>query len=197
MHTSPASKHLSIRMPTWLADTMQTCDGIYPELEARMQLAMQLAMNNIDHGTGGPFGAAVFDIHTHQLIAVGVNVVVRSHCSMAHAEMMAISMAQQQQANFDLAAAGQALELVSSCEPCAMCFGAIPWSGIKHVVCGARDADARAIGFDEGPKMQDWQQALGQRGITVQTDICRQQGIDVLQHYANRNGAIYNSGDNI
>ncbi|MDQ6970074.1 MAG: nucleoside deaminase [Mariprofundus sp.] len=176
---------------------MQTCDGIYPELKARMQLAMQLARNNIDHGTGGPFGAAVFDIATHQLIAVGVNVVLSSHCSMAHAEMMAISMAQQQQANFDLAAAGQALELVSSCEPCAMCFGAIPWSGIKHVVCGARDADARAIGFDEGPKMHDWQQALGQRGITVQTDICRQQGIDVLQHYAKRNGVIYNSGDNI
>ena len=161
-----------------------------------MQLAIQLAKQNIEHATGGPFGAAVFDRDSHQLIAVGVNVVVSSCCSMAHAEMMAISMAQQTLQRFNLADDNRNYELMTSCEPCAMCFGAIPWSGIKHLGCAARDADARAIGFDEGAKMGDWKSALEQRGITVQTDICRQDAIDVLQAYANGDGAIYNAGVN-
>ncbi len=194
MNTLPHAP-LSIHLPNWLMQI--NTEASYPNLESRMQLAIQLAQQNIEHGTGGPFGAAVFDMHSHQLVAVGVNVVVSSCCSMAHAEMLAISMAQQALGSFNLAASERHLELVSSCEPCAMCFGAIPWSGIKQLVCGARDADARAIGFDEGPKMDYWQQALEQRGITVQSDVCRHDAIDVLQHYANNGGAIYNAGNTI
>ncbi len=190
---------LHIPIPAWLSERTGSCNSSYATLEARMAFAISLAKSNIEHATGGPFGAAIFDMETHQLIAVGINLVVSSHCSMAHAEMLAISMAQQKLATFDLACLNQKparrFELVTSCEPCAMCFGAIPWSGIKHLVCGARDEDARAIGFDEGPKMDDWQSALEQRGISVQTDICRPQAIDVLQRYATHGGAIYNAGD--
>jgi len=193
------SDALNIRMPAWMTEQINRCDVHYASLEERMDLAISLAKNNIEHGTGGPFGAAIFDMETHQLVAAGVNLVVSSHSSIAHAEMIAISMAQQHLGSFDLADLNQQperrFELVTSCEPCAMCFGAIPWSGIKHLVCGARDEDARAIGFDEGPKMDDWRQALEQRGISVETDVCRQGAIDVLQHYASHGGAIYNAGD--
>ena len=41
-------------------------------------------------------------------------------------------------------------EMVASTQPCAMCLGATPWSGIRRLVCGARDEDAEEIGFDEG-----------------------------------------------
>jgi hypothetical protein len=34
-------------------------------------------------------------------------------------------------------------------------FGAIPWSGVQRVIAGARDSDARSIGFDEGPEMKN------------------------------------------
>jgi len=186
---------LRIRIPTWLSDSISTFDTDYPSMQSRMAFTISLAKQNIEHGSGGPFGAAIFDMETHQLISVGVNVVVNSCCSLAHAEMVAISMAQQQLKSFDLASTQQRFELLTSCEPCAMCFGAIPWSGIKHLVCAARDEDARAIGFDEGPKMSEWRQALEQRGISVETDICRQQAIDVLQQYAVGGGAIYNAGD--
>jgi len=195
-HSMHAITHdLHIRTPVWLQDMALTSDSSYSSLDARMGLAIQLAASNIKHGSGGPFGAAIFDMATHQLIAVGVNVVVAAHCSMAHAEMIALSMAQQSMSCFDLSASGQDFELVTSCEPCAMCFGAIPWSGIKHVACGARDADARAIGFDEGPKIDHWRQTLEQRGIAVSTDICRQDAVDVLQYYASQDGNIYNAGD--
>ena len=190
---------LHIHMPEWMTELTNTYDLHYANIEERMDFAISLAQCNIEHGTGGPFGAAIFDMETHQMVAVGVNLVVSSHCSMAHAEMVAISMAQQKLATFDLADLPQqsdrCFELVTSCEPCAMCFGAIPWSGIKHLVCAARDEDARAIGFDEGPKMDHWRQALEQRGISVETDVCRQQAIQVLQHYATHGGAIYNAGD--
>lgn len=183
---------ISIQLPDWSAELILKTGKVFPTPESRMSLAIQLARLNIEHATGGPFGAAIFNMDSHELLSIGMNLVVPSSCSMAHAEMIAISCAQQQLENFDLGATQSHYELVTSCEPCAMCFGAIPWSGIRHLACGARDADARAIGFDEGPKMDSWKKALEERGISVNTDICRQEAADVLQHYAKANGNIYN-----
>lgn len=158
-----------------------------------MRFVIELSRLNIENG-GGPFGAAIFDMQSHRLISAGVNMVIGASCSMAHAEMVAISLAQQQLGQYDLGAAGlPRFELVSSCEPCAMCFGALPWSGIRHLACGARDADARAIGFDEGPKHPQWRNELEQRGISVSTDICRSEAKVVLDAYAASGGVIYNA----
>ena len=182
-----------IRFPDWIMGFLDDNNKSFPTVESRMQLAIQLSRFNVEHRTGGPFGAAIFNIRTHELLSVGINLVVASNCSIAHAEMVAICSAQQQLATFDLGASKTAqYELVTSCEPCAMCFGAIPWSGIRHLVCGARDEDARNIGFDEGPKMTEWKEALESRGITVETDICRAEAAGVLQQYARGNGDIYN-----
>jgi tRNA(Arg) A34 adenosine deaminase TadA len=157
-----------------------------------MDFVIRLADRNVQEGSGGPFGAAVFERDSGLLVAVGVNVVVASHCSHAHAEMVALALAQQQRGTHDLGSANlPAHELVTSCEPCAMCLGAIPWSGVKRVVCGARDEDARAIGFDEGSKPADWQQALTSRGIEVQTDVLRKAAAAVLQRYAGMEGIRY------
>ncbi|MDX8406533.1 MAG: nucleoside deaminase [Mariprofundus sp.] len=181
---------LSIALPEWAGQF--NAGDIYASAESRMQLAIRLARLNIEQGTGGPFGAAIFDMERHALLSVGMNLVVPAHCSMAHAEMVAISCAQQQLSCFDLGSGGARYELFTSCEPCAMCFGALPWSGIRHLVCAAHDSDARAIGFDEGPKMADWKAALEERGISVKTDLCRQEAAAVLQHYAQHEGTIYN-----
>ncbi len=88
-------------------------------------------------------------------------------------------------------------ELVTAAEPCAMCFGAIPWSGVSSVVCGAREEDVRQIGFDEGPKPADWVAALEARGIKVLQDILRNEAADVLVEYARSGGTIYNSGNHL
>ena len=188
---SAVQGQLTIQLPDWVLRHFSQAESAYTSIESRMALAIELAGLNVEHGSGGPFGAAIFDMDSHALIATGINLVMHAHCSMAHAEMVAISMAQQQQGNVDLGRNGQRYELVSSCAPCAMCLGAIPWSGICQLSCGARDEDARAIGFDEGSKPDDWQQGLISRGINVRTDICRQQAADVLQRYAARNGMIY------
>jgi len=185
---------IRLHAPPWLPAWLDAHNNSYADTSTRMRLAIELAALNIEHQSGGPFGAIIFDKSTNHVISAGVNRVVSCSASVAHAEIMAITAAQQLLGSFDLSAAGlPTCELVTSCEPCAMCFGAIPWSGIRHLVCAARDADARAIGFDEGPKLPDWDTLLIQRGIAVTTDICRDEAVTVLQRYATDNGVIYNT----
>ena len=124
--------------------------------------------------------------------------VIPRECSILHAEMVAIALAQKNLGRFDLGDGGRfEFELFATTEPCAMCFGAIPWSGISRLVCGARKEDAQTIGFDEGPKPENWVQALSDRGIDVVSDVCRQKAATVLKNYASSGGLIYNPGHNI
>ena len=75
-----------------------------------------------------------------------------------------------------------------------MCFGAVPWSGVSSMICGARKADAEAAGFDEGDKPADWAETLWRRGITVQLNVLRSDAAKVLSDYAAGGGAIYHPG---
>ncbi|HXH71955.1 MAG TPA: nucleoside deaminase [Mariprofundaceae bacterium] len=184
---------ISLHLPDWLPKLIARYQGPLPEVESRMRLVIEFSRQNVAQGTGGPFGAAVFDLHTNRLVGAGVNVVVASGLSIGHAEIVALSMAEQRLGTFDLGATQPGrYELVTSTEPCAMCLGAIPWSGIGHVVCGASSADAAQIGFDEGPRHPQWIKELEQRDISVQTNICRDEARQVLLDYAAGNGLIYN-----
>ena len=84
------------------------------------------------------------------------------------------------------------LQIVSSTEPCAMCMGAIAWTGISGLICGARDQDARNVGFEEGLKPKDWQKWFKEHGIHVQLDVLRKDAAQVLLDYQSRGGEIYN-----
>ncbi len=183
-----------LELPAWITDYLSKSSGQTNTPEQRMDLIIGLARMNIQHGTGGPFAAAVFRLDTHQLVAPGVNRVLPSRCSAAHAEMVALILAQQIVNSHDLGAEGlPPHELVTTCEPCTMCLGAICWSGVRQVVCGAREADATEIGFDEGPKPDNWMTELEQRGIRIIQDIKRQDARQILQDYALGQGTIYNS----
>jgi tRNA(Arg) A34 adenosine deaminase TadA len=181
-------------LPDWVEDFVSDHDRDYPTEEDRMRLVIELSRLNVVHGTGGPFGAGIFDLSTNRLVAPGVNLVTTSNLSIAHAEIAAIMVAQQVVGSFDLGGPGQPpYELVASTEPCVQCFGATTWSGVRRLVCGARDEDARAIGFDEGPKLPDWVGALEQRGISVVCDVGRDEAAAVLRDYAESGGVIYNA----
>lgn len=179
-----------IPIPAWLTVFECIHQRPFPTVEERMALAIELAEHNINARTGGPFGAAIFQMDKGLLVAAGVNVVTRANCSLLHAEMVAIARAQQELETWNLAAEGR-YELVTSCAPCAMCLGAIPWSGVCSVVCGARDEHARAIGFDEGTKPADWAGELQKRGIAVTQDILMDNATAVLNRYAAAGGVIY------
>jgi tRNA(Arg) A34 adenosine deaminase TadA len=185
---------VTLGLPGWVEELLPDPERTYPTEEDRMRLAVELSRLNVERGTGGPFGAAIFERETGRLLAPGMNLVVPSNCSVAHAEMVAIMIAQQVVGDFDLGSEGKpAYELYASTEPCAMCFGATPWSGVRGLLCGARDEDARAVGFDEGAKLPDWITALEERGISVKRDVLREDAARVLRDYANIGGELYNA----
>ncbi|MEI6972209.1 MAG: nucleoside deaminase [bacterium] len=149
---------------------------------------------NVEHGSGGPFAAAVFGLSTNSLLSVGVNRVESEHCSAAHAEMMAIMAAQQLVRHYDLGVgSGEGVEIVSSSEPCAMCQGAIGWAGISSLVYAARGVDVCRIGFDEGVKSTDWIRQFRRRHIAVTGGVLRREAVAVLVDYRDRGCLIYNS----
>lgn len=192
--TNDVFPDVTLRLPGWVGELSPDGGRVYQTVEERMRFAVELSRLNVGYGTGGPFGAAIFERETGRLLAPGVNLVVGSGCSVFHAEMVAIMVAQKVVGTFDLGADDlPSYELVTTTEPCAMCLGATPWSGVRHLVCGARDEDARAVGFDEGSKTPEWVDALEERGITVQQDVLREEAVAVLQEYAERGGEIYNS----
>src|SRR6185503_20926793 len=81
-----------VTWPDWI-DGAVTYGTRYNSDDDRMRVAIELARQNVARGTGGPFGAAIFDRETGALISVGVNSVVRLNNSTLHAEMLAIMMA--------------------------------------------------------------------------------------------------------
>ena len=184
---------VNLRLPNWVALFLEETPHILPSIEEQMNLVIELSRQNLVQKTGGPFAAVVFD-HEGRLVAPGVNIVETSNCSVFHAEIMALILAQNILGRYDLSDAGRYnYHLVASTEPCAMCFGAVPWSGINQLICAAREEDARGIGFDEGAKPSNWVAELNSRGITVLRDVLREDAVAVLKKYASTGGSIYNA----
>ena len=185
---------IGFTLPAWMAE-FAAAAGARDSVEDRMRLVVAAARQNVAAGTGGPFAAEVFERDSGRLVGLGVNLVTTQGLSILHAEMVALAAAQRALGTWNLGGAGlPAHELVTSTEPCAMCFGAVPWSGVRRVVAGATDADARAVGFDEGPKPADWRRALEERGVAVLAEVLRDEARAVLQAYARQGGLIYNGG---
>lgn len=177
-------------LPDWIETFVEGWRKPLETPEQRMALAIALSEQNIEHGTGGPFGAIVVEEADGRLLGVGVNRVMQAGLSLAHAEMVALSMAQAARGSWNLDA-GPAVQLVTSCEPCAMCFGAVPWSGIRSLAWGATREDAEGCGFDEGDKPAGWRDTLEARGIATQGGILRTQAAAVMARYVHSDGTIY------
>jgi tRNA(Arg) A34 adenosine deaminase TadA len=181
-----------VEYPVWVSDVVDH-DRPYVTDREKMQLAIAVSRANVQHGTGGPFGAAIFERHTGKLVAVGMNSVVRLNNCTLHGEMVAFMMAQQVVGSFSLSAPGLPVhELFTSCEPCAMCLGATLWSGVKRVVYGAGREDASKLNFEEGPVFPESYAYLEARGIEIVRDVLREEARAVLELYRSQGGAIYN-----
>jgi tRNA(Arg) A34 adenosine deaminase TadA len=178
--------------PAWVPDVVGRT-AVYPDDDAKMRLAIAVSRANVEHGTGGPFGAAIFEKNSGRLVAVGMNSVVRlSNCTL-HGEMVAFMMAQRVVGSFSLNAPGlPEHELFTSCEPCAMCLGATLWSGVRRIVCGAGRQDASRLDFEEGPVFPASYEYLEDRGIQVVRGLLRDEARAVLELYRAGNGKIYN-----
>ncbi len=188
----PGTPPLLVDYPAWVDDVVPWTRRFVSDDE-RMDLAIRVSRENVDRDSGGPFGAAIFERDTGVLVAVGMNSVVRLNNCTLHGEMVAFMMAQRRLGSFTLAAPGMpAHELVTSCEPCAMCLGAILWSGVQRVVCGAAREDATRLGFEEGPVFDASYRYLEERGIEIVHGVQRVAARAVLERYRSRSGKLYN-----
>jgi tRNA(Arg) A34 adenosine deaminase TadA len=182
---------LELHLPAWVDAEMSR--DVAGDDAARMRFVIDLARENVKRRTGGPFAAAVYESGGGPLVAIGLNLVPSLGMSVLHAEVVAIMAAQRRTGSFTLSGEGMPRhELVTSCEPCAMCFGAILWSGVRRLVCGATKADAEALGFDEGPVTEASYRYMADRGIEVVRGIESITAQQVLSLYAESGGVIYN-----
>ena len=188
-----AQVHLTL--PAWVHDAVDAARA-YPSDAEKVALAIALSKHNIEAGTGGPFGAAVFG-PDDRIIAIGVNRVVPHACSVAHAEMMAYMLAQcrtqrlRLNRDADDAPIGP-ITLATSSQPCCQCYGATVWAGIDRLLIGARSEDVESLTeFDEGPLPADWVGELQARGIAVVRDVERDAACAVLRAYGELGGQRY------
>ena len=191
MRPNPSDPVVSIDYPSWV-NTIVDWEQAYPTDEERMRLAIAVARENVERGTGGPFGAAIFEA-SGRLVAVGMNSVVRLNNCTLHGEMMAFMMAQHRVGSFTLNAPHLPVhELFTSCEPCAMCLGTTLWSGVQRVVYGATREDASRLNFEEGPVFPESYEYLEKRGIRFVRKVLRDEARAVLEMYRAKGGKIYN-----
>jgi guanine deaminase len=108
-----------------------------------MARAIELAIENVRSGRGGPFGAVI--VREAEIIAEGANSVTATNDPTAHAEVVAIRKACQARGAFEL----RDCVVYTTCEPCPMCLGAIYWARPSRVYFACTAADASAAGFDD------------------------------------------------
>ncbi len=180
---------VEIVIPDWL-EKLNNIAKSFKSDEDKMDFVIEIARINVENG-GGPFGAAIFDIDTGRVLSCGSNLVLQNNLSVLHAEIVAIILAQKRVKSYSLSKIGK-FELFSSSEPCAMCLGAILWSGVKRVLWGAPSEAARKIGFDEGPVFESSWSYLKSKGIEIKGGLLKDKATDVLMSYKELKGIIYN-----
>lgn len=190
----PLPSSATLFLPAWFDDHAAALPDAVAEVDGRMAVVNALARRNVEEATGGPFAAGVFERDSGRIVALGVNRVVPLQASCAHAELMAITLAQSAVGCWDLGAPGQpAHQLVVNWRPCAMCFGSVLWSGVVDlVIAGEGEAVERITGFDEGPIHPEWRRQLADRGITVTIGVGHDDAIATFEAYRASGAPVYN-----
>jgi guanine deaminase len=144
-----------------------------------MARAIQLSIDNVNSGRGGPFGAVIVKDGT--IIAEGANQVTSLNDPTAHAEVVAIRAACAKLSAFDL----DGCEIYTSCEPCPMCLGAIYWSHLARVYFANGHDDASKIGFDDSLIYREIAQPHSQRKIPM-LQIMREEALAAFRAWQDK-----------
>ena len=182
-------------LPDWAVDALNKLPAFFPTNEERMEAVIEFSRMNFRRKSGGPFAAGIFERDTGRLIVIGVNRVVPFLCSSAHAEIMAISLAQKHLGVYDLGGPDlPAHQIVVNWRPCTMCLGAVLWSGVQSLVIAGDGPELEEItGFDEGPVHPEWRSELENRGIGLVEDVLREEAIEAYKEYAASHEFVYNA----
>jgi len=127
-----------------------------------MRRAIELSLEMMRSGQGGPFGAVV--VKNGAVVAEGFNQVTSTNDPTAHAEVVAVRRACQALGTYDLTGC----EIYTSCEPCPMCLSAIYWARMARIFYANDREDAAKIGFRDDFLYREIPLPLDQRAIPIQ-----------------------------
>jgi tRNA(Arg) A34 adenosine deaminase TadA len=190
-----ANRSFGAELPPWVDDELEAARADLGTDEGRMRLLNRLAERNVAEGSGGPFSALAVHRGTGEVVAAGVNLVLASGLSSLHAEVVTISVTQARLGTWDLGSLEDPLELWVNWRPCAMCYGATLWSGVRGLVVAGDGPELEALtGFDEGPMRDDWAEQLEARGVSVRVGVLTDEAVAVFERYgAKPDKTVYNA----
>jgi tRNA(Arg) A34 adenosine deaminase TadA len=192
---SMAIRAFGAELPIWVDEELEAARSGLGSDEGRMRLLNRLAERNVAEGSGGPFSALAVHSGSGEVVAAGVNLVLASGLSSMHAEIVTISVTQARLGTWDLGSLDDPLELWVNWRPCAMCYGATLWSGVRRLVVAGDGPELEALtGFDEGPMREDWAEQFEARGIAVRVGVLTDEAVAVFERYgANPDKIVYNA----
>ncbi len=148
-----------------------------------MKKAIQLSLENMRKGAGGPFGAVV--VKEGKIIGSGWNKVTSTNDPTAHAEVIAIRDACHVLNNYDLSGC----EIYTSCEPCPMCLSAIYWARIDMIYYANTRQDAANIDFDDDFLYQEIPKNIEDRKVPM-VQCCHNDAIAVFKEWQEKQDKI-------
>ena len=148
-----------------------------------MARAIQLSIENVQSGRGGPFGAVI--VREGAIVAESSNQVTATNDPTAHAEVLAIRAACKVLGTFEL----ESCEIYTSCEPCPMCLGAIYWARLSRVYFANAGADASRVGFDDSFIYSEIAQPVSRRKIPM-IQMMRDQALAAFRAWENKPNKI-------
>lgn len=143
-----------------------------------MQVAKELADDNLNTNVGGPFGAVI--VKDGEIVGRGSNHVLAKNDPTAHAEIEAIRDASKTLGTYDLTGC----ILYTSCYPCPMCLSATIWSNIKVVYYGNTAEDADSIGFRD-EFIYDYIRGKGKNVLKLE-ELDRNDTIETFKKYVEK-----------
>ena len=182
-----------------------------PSKRKFMEEATRLAIESVEKGWGGPFGAVI--VKNGEIIGRGQNRVLLTGIPVFHAEITAIMDASARLNHKALLgseySAGTILEMIprepgspdpvaerarmlKGCDiyingaPCPMCMSAIYWARIDHVYFAASLKDTSKIGFDDAFQYEDFTQPWDKRRIAVTPNFEREIGLKAYAAWMNK-----------
>lgn len=137
---------------------------------AFMARAIELSVENVKAGRGGPFAAVI--VKDGKVLAEGTNRVTSMNDPTAHAEIVAIREACKKLGHFEL----KGCEIYTTCEPCPMCLGAIYWARPARVYFASTAADASRAGFEDSLIYEELKRPPAARKIPM-TQLMREEAL--------------------
>jgi guanine deaminase len=145
-------------------------------VETFMREAIQLSVDNVETGKGGPFGAVI--VKDGKIIARGANEVTFTNDPTAHAEVVAIRNAGKVLNSFDLTGC----EIYASCEPCPMCLAAIYWARIDKLYFASTKHDAATNNFDDQLIYDELQKPIDERQLFTR-QLLREEALEAFRKW--------------